>query len=542
MRVGFGGESYAYLTLTFLLGLAGLLMLSAGQENVMIFHGAIIFAAAVYGFIKIIEQAYSPKATEPPELSYNDSITRSALVLSILWALIGFAVGDWVAWQLAYPSLNFDTSWTNFGRVRPVHTTAVIFGFGGNALIATSFYVVQRTSRARLAGTLTPWFVLLGFNLFCLLAVTGYLYGATQSKEYAEPEWYADIWLAIVWFAYLGVFVTTLARRAEPHIYVANWYYLAFIVVVAMLHIVNNLAIPVSLASTKSYSLFGGVQDAMTQWWYGHNAVGFLLTAGFLGMMYYFLPKKAERPVFSYPMSIVGFWGITFFYIWVGSHHLHFTALPDWVQTLGMTFSIMLLVPSWASVANGILTLNGAWDKVRTDPSLRFMMLAVAFYAVATFEGTSMAIKSVNALSHYTDWTIGHVHAGALGWVGFITFGTIYALVPWLWKRKLHSNRLLEWHFWLAVLGALIYVMSMWNSGITQGLMWRTYDEAGNFSFAFIDTVIAMHPYYVSRAVGGLIYLIGATLGAYNIWMTIRGGVASAEQPDETLVAAQPAE
>ena len=285
MRVGFGGESYAYLTLTFLLGLAGLLMLSAGQENVMIFHGAIIFAAAVYGFIKIIEQAYSPKATEPPELSYNDSITRSALVLSILWALIGFAVGDWVAWQLAYPSLNFDTSWTNFGRVRPVHTTAVIFGFGGNALIATSFYVVQRTSRARLAGTLTPWFVLLGFNLFCLLAVTGYLYGATQSKEYAEPEWYADIWLAIVWFAYLGVFVTTLARRAEPHIYVANWYYLAFIVVVAMLHIVNNLAIPVSLASTKSYSLFGGVQDAMTQWWYGHNAVGFLLTAGFLGMM-----------------------------------------------------------------------------------------------------------------------------------------------------------------------------------------------------------------------------------------------------------------
>ena len=542
MRVGFGGESYAYLTLAFMVGLAGLLMVSVGQEGVMVLHGTIVFAAAVYGFIKIIEQAYSPKATEPPELSYNDSITRSALVLSILWALIGFAVGDWVAWQLAYPSLNFDTSWTNFGRVRPVHTTAVIFGFGGNALIATSFYVVQRTSRARLAGTLTPWFVLLGFNLFCLLAVTGYLYGATQSKEYAEPEWYADIWLAIVWFAYLGVFVTTLARRAEPHIYVANWYYLAFIVVVAMLHIVNNLAIPVSLASTKSYSLFGGVQDAMTQWWYGHNAVGFLLTAGFLGMMYYFLPKKAERPVFSYPMSIVGFWGITFFYIWVGSHHLHFTALPDWVQTLGMTFSIMLLVPSWASVANGILTLNGAWDKVRTDASLRFMMLAVAFYAVATFEGTSMAIKSVNALSHYTDWTIGHVHAGALGWVGFITFGTIYALVPWLWKRKLHSNRLLEWHFWLAVLGALIYVMSMWNSGITQGLMWRTYDEAGNFSFAFIDTVIAMHPYYVSRAVGGLIYLIGATLGAYNIWMTIRGGVASAEQPDETLVAAQPAE
>lgn len=542
MRVGFGGESYAYLTLAFMVGLAGLLMLSAGEEGVMVLHGAIVFAAAVYGFIKILEQAYAPKATEPPELSYNDSITRSALVLSILWALIGFAVGDWVAWQLAYPGLNFDTSWTNFGRVRPVHTTAVIFGFGGNALIATSFYIVQRTSRARLAGTLTPWFVLLGFNLFCLLAVSGYLYGATQSKEYAEPEWYADIWLAIVWFAYLGVFVTTLARRAEPHIYVANWYYLAFIVVVAMLHIVNNLAIPVSLASTKSYSLFGGVQDAMTQWWYGHNAVGFLLTAGFLGMMYYFLPKKAERPVFSYPMSIVGFWGITFFYIWVGSHHLHFTALPDWVQTLGMTFSIMLLVPSWASVANGILTLNGAWDKVRTDASLRFMMLAVAFYAVATFEGTSMAIKSVNALSHYTDWTIGHVHAGALGWVGFITFGTIYALVPWLWKRKLHSNRLLEWHFWLAVLGALIYVMSMWNSGITQGLMWRTYDEAGNFSFAFIDTVIAMHPYYVSRAVGGLIYLIGATLGAYNIWMTIRGGVAIAEQPDETLVAAQPAE
>ena len=542
MRVGFAGETYAYLALAFLLGLAGLLMLSAGEEGVMVLHGAIVFAAALYGFYKLIAHAYSIIPSEPAELSYNDAIVRVAIVLTVIWAMIGFTVGDWLAWQLAVPGLNFDSSWTNFGRVRPVHTTSVIFGFGGNALIATSFYIVQRTSRARLSGVLTPWFVLLGFNLFCILAVTGYLYGATQSREYAEPEWYADIWLVIVWVAYFGVFIRTLARRAEPHIYVANWYFLAFIVVFAMLHIVNNLAIPVALFSTKSYSLFGGVQDAMTEWWYGHNAVGFLLTAGFLGMMYYFLPKKAGRPIFSYPMSIIGFWGITFFYIWVDSHHLHFTALPDWVQTLGMSFSIMLLVPSWASVANGILTLNGAWDKVRTDASLRFMMLAVAFYAVTTFEGTMMAIKTVNALSHFTDWTIGHVHAGALGWVGFITFGTIYTLVPWLWKRDLYSSRLVEWHFWLAVLGALIYVMSMWNSGITQGLMWRTYDDAGNLSFSFIDTVIAMHPYYVSRAIGGLVYVIGAALGAYNIWKTIQGGVASSEPKADALPLAQAAE
>jgi cytochrome c oxidase cbb3-type subunit 1 len=544
MRVGFGGETYAYLTLAFLLGLAGLLMLSAGEEGVMVMHGVIVFAAALYGFYKLIAHAYSTQPLEPVALSYNDSITRVAIVLTVIWALIGFGVGDWLAWQLAFPDLNFDSSWTNFGRVRPVHTTSVIWGFGGNALIATSFYIVQRTSRARLAGELSPWFVLLGFNLFCILAVTGYLYGATQSREYAGPEWSADIWLVIVWVTYFGVFVRTLARRAEPHIYVANWYFLAFIVVIAMLHIVNNLAIPVALFSTKSYSLFGGVQDAMTVWWYGHNAVGFLLTAGFLGMMYYFLPKKAERPIFSYPMSIVGFWGITFFYIWVGSHHLHFTALPDWVQTLGMTFSMMLIVPSWASVANGILTLNGAWDKVRTDPALRFMMLAVAFYAVATLEGTFMAMKTVNALSHYTDWTIGHVHAGALGWVGFITFGTLYTLVPWLWKRDMYSSRLVEWHFWLAVLGSLIYVMSMWNSGITQGLMWRTYDGAGNLSFSFVDTVIAMHPYYVSRAVGGLVYFIGAALGAYNIWKTISGGIASTADTAsaDALPVAQPAE
>ena len=513
--VAFGGTAIVLMIGVALAGYAATIGLAL--------HGWLMVFVCGWACIHLMSRLLSGRQAAPP-LEYNDDVIKWAILASVIWGVIGFFVGVWLALQLAYPALNGDMPWTNFGRLRPLHTSAVIFGFAGNALFATSFYVVQRTSRARLAGETIPWLVVGGYNLFVLIGGTGYLMGITQGREYAEPEWYADLLLLIVWVAYLVTYLRTLARRAEPHIYVANWYYLAFIVVIAMLHIVNNLAVPMSFAHAKSYSLFAGVQDAMIEWWYGHNAVGFLLTAGFLGMMYYFLPKAAGRPIYSYRMSIVGFWGITFFYLWAGSHHLHYTALPDWVQVLGMTMSVILLVPSWASVFNGILTLNGAWDKVRTDPAIRFMMVAILFYGLSTFEGSFMAIKPVNALSHYTDWTIGHVHAGALGWVAFITFGTMYKLVPWVWKREgTYSLRLEAWHFWLALSGVLIYVGAMWNSGITQSLMWQTYDDNGDFLYAFIDTVDAMHPYYVARAIGGLLYFVGACIGAYNIYMTVNG-------------------
>ena len=409
----------------------------------------------------------------------------------------------------------------------------MIFGFGGNALIATSFYVLQRTSRARLPDQLTPWFVLLGYNLFCVLAATGYLMGVTQSKEYAEPEWYADIWLDD---RVDHLFHPLSAHAGSPQ----GAAYLRVELVLHGLHPGRGDAPhrqqprhPGFVGHAKSYSAFSGVQDAMTQWWYGHNAVAFFLTAGFLGMMYYYLPVRAGRPIFSYRMSIISFWGITFMYMWAGSHHLHYTALPHWVQTLGMTFSVMLLVPSWASAGNALLTLNGAWHKVRDDATLRFMMVAAVFYGLSTFEGSFMAIRTVNALSHYTDWTVGHVHAGALGWVAMITFGAIYASVPWLWKReRMYSARLVEVHFWLALAGTVIYVFAMWNSGIIQGLMWRTYNESGTLAYSFVDTLVAMHPYYIARAIGGLLFLIGALVACYNIWMTIR----TADQPaDERL-------
>ncbi|MDE2563960.1 MAG: cytochrome-c oxidase, cbb3-type subunit I [Sphingomonadales bacterium] len=507
-----------------LLGI-GLVMAAAAAKrgDPMIYHGYLV---AVYAatLLVVLLRGYFDAEPPPARLKqYYDDPAKAGIVLAMIWAVVAMFVGDWVAWLLAYPDFTFDAAWASFGRLRPVHTTGVIFGFGGNALIATSFHVMQRTSRARLPDQLSPWFVLLGYNLFCLLAVSGYLIGITQSKEYAEPEWYADIWLVVVWIPYLVLYLRTLARRKEPHIYVSNWYYLAFILVVAMLHIVNNLAVPVSFAGAKSYSLFSGVQDAMIQWWYGHNAVAFFLTAGFLGMLYYFLPRRAERPIYSYRMSIVGFWGITFFYMWAGSHHLHYTALPQWVQTLGMTFSLMLLVPSWIAAANALLTLNGAWDRVRSDATLRFLMIAAVFYGLSTFEGSFMAIRPVNSLSHYTDWTIAHVHAGTLGWVSMVIFGSFYALVPWLWKREgMHSPALVEWHFWLAMAGTLIYVFAMWNSGIIQGLMWRTYNDSGTLSYSFLDTVEAMHPYYVARAFGGLLFLLGALIACRNIWMTIR--------------------
>jgi cytochrome c oxidase cbb3-type subunit 1 len=471
------------------------------------------------------------------ESFYMDDPIRYGAIATMFWGVVGFLVGVVVALQLAYPDLNIEP-WFNFGRMRPLHTSAVIFAFGGNALIATSFYVVQRTTRARLFGGGLAWFVFWGYQLFIVMAATGYLLGITQGREYAEPEWYVDLWITIVWVAYLLVFLGTILKRKEPHIYVANWFYLSFIVTIAMLHVVNNLAIPVSFLGIKSYSAFAGVQDALTQWWYGHNAVGFFLTAGFLGMMYYFVPKQAERPVYSYRLSIVHFWALIFLYIWAGPHHLHYTALPDWAQTLGMVFSIMLWMPSWGGMINGLMTLSGAWDKIRTDPIIRMMVLAIAFYGMSTFEGPMMSIKAVNSLSHYTDWTIGHVHSGALGWVGMISFGAIYYMVPKLWNRqRLYSLRLVTWHFWLATLGIVVYAAVMWVSGIMQGLMWREYDEQGFLVYSFAETVAAMHPYYVLRALGGLLYLLGALVMAWNITMTILGY----QREEEPMPGAAPA-
>ncbi|MGC6331026.1 cytochrome-c oxidase, cbb3-type subunit I [Rhizorhabdus sp. FW153] len=460
----------------------------------------------------------------PVETGYYDDVIRWGTIATLFWGVAGFAVGLYIALQLAFPMLNLGLEYTSFGRLRPLHTSAVIFAFGGNALIATSFWVVQRTCRARLAFPALARFVFWGYQLFIVLAATGYLLGITEGREYAEPEWYVDIWLTIVWVSYLAVFLGTIVRRAEPHIYVANWFYLAFIVTVAMLHLVNNLSMPVSIFGSKSYSAFAGVQDALTQWWYGHNAVGFFLTAGFLGMMYYFVPKQAERPVYSYRLSIVHFWSLIFLYIWAGPHHLHYTALPDWAQTLGMVFSVMLWMPSWGGMINGLMTLSGAWDKVRTDPIIRMMVLALAFYGMSTFEGPLMSIKAVNSLSHYTDWTIGHVHSGALGWVGMISFAAVYFMVPRLWGRsRLYSLRMINWHFWSATIGIVLYASSMWVAGIMQGLMWREYGADGYLVYAFSDVVAAMKPYYLIRAAGGALYLLGALFMAWNIAQTLRG-------------------
>jgi cytochrome c oxidase cbb3-type subunit 1 len=484
---------------------------------------AVILIVATLSSYDPMAKAQSIFRMPPGPSRYDDDVIRWGVIATMFWGIAGLLAGVYIAAQLAFPQLNFEP-YLNFGRVRPLHTSAVIFAFGGNALLATSFYVVQRTCRTTLAFPALARFVFWGYQLFIVLAATGYLLGITQSKEYAEPEWYVDLWLTIVWLSYLAVFVGTLLRRHEPHIYVANWFYLAFIITVAMLHVVNNLAIPVSFLGAKSYSAFSGVQDALTQWWYGHNAVGFFLTAGFLAMMYYFVPKQAGRPVYSYRLSIIHFWSLIFLYIWAGPHHLHYTALPDWAQTLGMVFSVMLWMPSWGGMINGLMTLNGAWDKVRTDPIIRMMVLALAFYGMSTFEGPMLSIKAVNSLSHYTDWTIGHVHSGALGWNGMITFACIYYLVPRLWqKERLYSLRMINWHFWLATLGIVFYASSMWVAGITQGLMWREYGSDGYLVNSFVDTVAALHPMYILRMVGGLMYLSGALIMVWNVWMTILG-------------------
>ncbi len=522
MTLGEGGLAAAMTALAFV----SIVIAAKAYTPEYAFH-AYLFAAASVASVFVIVNRYFERSPEAPPLeidgkpNYNMGPVKLATLLAVFWGIAGMTAGLWIALELAYPALNFGLAYISFGRLRPLHTSAVIFAFGGNVLLGTSFYVVQRTCRARLVGDLAPWFVILGYNFFIVIAGTGYLLGITQSKEYAEPEWYADLWLTIVWVTYLLIFMGTLMRRKEPHIYVANWFYLAFIITIAVLHVTNNAAIPVSLFSSKSYIVWAGVQDAMVEWWYGHNAVGFFLTAGFLGIMYYFIPKRAERPVYSYRLSIIHFWALIFLYIWAGPHHLHYTALPDWTQTLGMTFSIMLWMPSWGGMINGLMTLSGAWDKLRTDPVLRMMVLSVAFYGMATFEGPVMSIKEVNSLSHYTDWTIGHVHSGALGWVAFISFGAIYCLVPWLWNRPLYSLRLVNWHFWIATIGIVVYVTSMWVSGILQGLMWRSYTGLGFLEYSFIETVQAMHPFYVIRALGGSLFLAGALIMAFNVWRTI---------------------
>ncbi|WP_179499406.1 cytochrome-c oxidase, cbb3-type subunit I [Sphingopyxis sp. JAI108] len=466
---------------------------------------------------------------------YDDDPVRWGVIATLFWGIAGMAAGLFIALQLAFPVLNLNLEYTTFGRLRPLHTSAVIFAFGGNALIATSFYVVQRTCRARLAFPNLARFVFWGYQLFIVLAATGYLMGVTEAREYAEPEWYVDLWLTVVWVAYLAVFVGTIVRRREPHIYVANWFYLSFIITIAMLHIVNNLSMPASIFGSKSYAAFAGVQDALTQWWYGHNAVGFFLTAGFLAMMYYFVPKQAERPVYSYRLSIIHFWSLIFLYIWAGPHHLHYTALPDWAQTLGMVFSIMLWMPSWGGMINGLMTLNGAWDKIRTDPIIRMMVMALAFYGMSTFEGPMMSIKWVNSMSHYTDWTIGHVHSGALGWNGMITFASVYYLVPRLWGRqRLYSLRMVNWHFWLATVGIVFYAASMWVAGIMQGLMWREYGADGYLVYSFAESVAAMHPMYLIRAAGGAMYLAGFLIMIVNVWATLAGRVRAEKPMTET--------
>jgi cytochrome c oxidase cbb3-type subunit 1 len=462
----------------------------------------------------------STAATSPIE-QYNYDIVKKFTIMAIFWGLAGMTAGTYIASELAWPFLNFDIAQITFGRLRPLHTSGVIFGFGGNALFATSYYIVQRTCQTRLWGTGLANFTFWGWNLAITLAGVGYMMGITSGKEYAEPEWYVDLIILVVWVVYFLVYTMTLLRRNQPHIYVANWFFVSFILAVALLHIFNNLVVPVSFLGTKSYSLFSGAQDAMTQWWYGHNAVGFFLTAAFLGMMYYFVPKQAGRPVYSYRLSIIHFWALSFMYMWVGTHHLHWTAIPDWTSSLAAAFSIMLLMPSWGGMINGIMTLSGAWDKLRSDPIMMFLITSLSFYGMSTFEGPMMSLKSVNALSHYTDWTVGHVHSGALGWVAMVTFGSFYHMIPKIWNTTIYSLRMIYIHFFLTTIGILLYITALWVSGIGQGLMLRAFDEYGNLAYSFIETVAFMHGPLVARAIAGMFIVTGMFFMIYNVWMTI---------------------
>jgi len=466
-------------------------------------------------------------------LIYNDTVVRQFSIMTVIWGIVGMLVGVIIAAQLVWPALNFDLPWFTYSRLRPLHTNAVIFAFGGSGLMATSLYVVQRTCQVRLFGGALAGFVFWGWMLVILLAAITLPLGLTQSGEYAELIWPIDILLAIVWVAYGIVFFGTIIKRKTPHIYVANWFFGAFILTVAILHIVRSLAVPVSL--TESYPIYAGATDAMVQWWYGHNAVGFFLTAGFLGMMYYFVPKQAERPIYSYRLSIVHFWALISIYMWAGPHHLHYTALPDWIQSVGAAFSVVLLAPSWGGMINGIMTLSGAWQKLRHDPILKFLIVSLSFYGMSTFEGPMMAIKSVNALSHYTEWTIGHVHSGALGWVAMITIGSLYYLIPKLFgKQDMFSMKLVETHFWVSTIGIVLYVASMWIAGVMQGLMWGAINDDGTLTYSFVESLLRMNPFYLIRFIGGSLFLAGMFIMAYNVFKTVRGA-----EPSNILVPQQ---
>jgi len=461
---------------------------------------------------------------------YNDTVVRQFTIMTVAWGVIGMLVGVFIAAQLIWPDLNFDLEFLSYGRLRPLHTNAVIFAFGGSALLGTSLYVVQRTCHVRLAFDKLAAFTFWGFQAVIVLAVITLPLGITQSKEYAELEWPIDLLLTVVWVAYAIVFFGTISQRRVKHIYVANWFYGAFIITIAILHIFNNLAVPVSM--WKSYTIYTGIVDALMQWWYGHNAVGFFLTAGFLGMMYYFVPKQAERPVYSYRLSVVHFWSLIAIYMWAGPHHLHYTSLPDWAQTLGMVFSIILFAPSWGGMINGIMTMSGAWHKLRSDPILKFMIVSLSFYGMSTFEGPMMSIRTVNALSHYTDWTIGHVHSGALGWVAMMTIGALYCLIPRLYNRAgMYSTKLIDVHFWTSTIGVVLYAVPMWVAGITQGLMWRAVNDDGTLTYSFVESLKATYPYYGMRLLGGLLFFSGMLVMVYNVWKTI-----SAQKPAPVAV------
>ncbi len=474
--------------------------------------------------------------------TYNYRVVHQFALMTVVWGIVGMLVGVLIAAQLAWPALNFDTAWLSFGRLRPLHTNAVIFAFGGCALMSTSLFIVQRTCHTRLISDKLAAFVFWGWQLVIVLAAITLPMGLTTSKEYAELEWPIDILIAVVWVAYAVLFFGTVARRRDKHIYVANWFFGAFIIAVAILHIINSLAMPATL--TKSYSVYSGTVDAMVQWWYGHNAVGFFLTAGFLGIMYYFVPKQAERPVYSYRLSVVHFWALIAIYVWAGPHHLHFTSLPDWTQSLGMAMSLVLLAPSWGGMINGIMTLSGAWDKLRTDPILKFLVVSLSFYGMSTFEGPMMSIKSVNALSHYTDWTIGHVHSGALGWVAMISIGAVYHLIPLMYGRKagdMYSVKLIDLHFWLSTIGTVLYIVSMWVNGLMQGLMWRAVNSDGTLTYSFIESVEASYAGYVVRFIGGGIFFAGMLVMAWNIWKTREQALAEGISPDSESAPAREA-
>ena len=466
--------------------------------------------------------------TAPPRAIYNDKVVRQFAIMTVVWGIVGMAVGVFIAAQLFWPELNFGIPWLSYGRLRPLHTNAVIFAFGGSALFATSYYVAQRTCHVPLFAPKLATFTFWGWQAVIVLAAITLPAGFTAGKEYAELEWPIDVLIAIVWVAYAIVFLGTLVKRRVSHIYVANWFFASYIITVAVLHIVNSAEVPVSLF--KSYPIYAGTVDAMVQWWYGHNAVGFFLTAGFLGMMYYFVPKQAQRPVYSYRLSIVHFWALISIYMWAGPHHLQYTTLPDWAQSLGMIFSLILLAPSWGGMINGLMTVSGAWHKLRTDPVLKFMVVALSFYGMSTFEGPMMSIKTVNSLSHYTDWTVGHVHAGAIGWVAMITIGCIYSLLPRLYGRKeMYSVRAIDWHFWSTTLGVVLYIASMWIAGVMQGLMWRATNDDGSLTYSFIEALNSTYPYYFVRMLGGAMVLAGMFLMAWNCWRT---ATQSARVPD----------